>query len=403
MDIGLIIHELRVEGGGERLCVCLAEALLQRGHDVVIYTSAYDRSACFPEVCKTLRIKEIGRGVFPWIRRPLFIRGYLDMLRMAKRVDKGHDIWNPHHWPAQWGAAWLKRRLGGHVAWNCNDVPDFIQKARDRQSLKELFLAPLYWLYYLYDRRQNCAIDRTLLLSYWAESEYRALYAGETTVVRCGMDPALFTPGGQRTHIRSRFHYSDEDFVLLWLGIFMPHRRLEDAIEALSRLSARNIKVQLLLAGSNRKYPEYVKSLIKLTHTLGVQDQVIFADKVADEEIRDFYCACDAFIFPNDRQTWGLTVLEAMSCGRPVLVSRGAGVHEVLRDGETALIFSPRAPAELAEKVETLIDNPRLREEIAQNGMNCAHKYSWDFFAAQVDDICRELIDQDKSSFLCAV
>ena len=104
MNIALIMHELLVEGGGERQCVSLARALMQQGHQVTVYTSAYDRINCFQEICRDLRIVDVGRGRLPWLRKPLFIRGYLDMRRLRAVVTTRHEIWNPHHWPAAWGA-----------------------------------------------------------------------------------------------------------------------------------------------------------------------------------------------------------------------------------------------------------------------------------------------------------
>ncbi|HEV3317460.1 MAG TPA: glycosyltransferase family 4 protein [Candidatus Angelobacter sp.] len=390
MNIALIMHELLVEGGGERQCLSLASALTRQGHAVTVYTSAYDRANCFPEICKDLKVIEAGRGRLPWLRKPLFVRGYLDMLHLSGAVTAKHEIWNPHHWPAQWGAVWLKRKLGGRVIWMCNDVPNFHQQARQRKSIGFL-RAAVSWLYYVYDRAQNRKADLTLFLSNWAESEFLAIYAGRTRVVRSGADPNRFAPGGDRLKIRQRFGYRSDDFVLLWLGIFMPHRRLQDAIEAVSLLAADGAKVRLLLAGSDRSYPEYCDSLKTLAHELGVQDRITFAGKVADEEIRDFYCACDAFLFPNEQQTWGLAVLEAMACGCPVLVSQGAAVHEVLTDNENAILFPARTPKVLAHKVEQLATQPQFRQKIAQAGMALVRTtYNWERFAEKIAEICRE-------------
>jgi glycosyltransferase involved in cell wall biosynthesis len=367
---------LLVEGGGERQCVALARALAQQGHEVTLYASAYDRANCFPEICTGLTIKEVGRGWFPWLRKPVYLRGYLDMRRLAAAVDAKHEIWNPHHWPGQWGAVWLKRRRGGKVVWMCNDVPSFRQQARD-----SWLLAPLHWLQYWYDRAQNRKVDLTLFLSRWAESEFKLIYGGATRVVRSGADPARFAPGGNGGKIRARFGFASGDFVLLWLGIFMPHRRLEDAIQA----------VKLLKAGSDRSYPEYLRALKKLARHLDVEREVIFAGKVEDEEIRDFYCACDAFVFPNENQTWGLAVLEAMGCGRPVLVSRGAAVHEVLTDQENALLFPARDPSALADAAEKLAGQPELRQRIGEAGMRLVRTtYNWERFAEQIAQACRE-------------
>ena len=278
------------------------------------------------------------------------------------------------------------------MVWMCNDVPDFFQKARRPHSIKGAILAPLYWLYYFYDRRQNRRVDLTLLLSNWAESEYKNIYRGHTRVVRSGADPIRFAPGGDRNRMRTRFGFAADEFVLLWLGIFMPHRRLEDAIEAVKRVVSKGTRIRLLLAGSDRSYPEYLRSLKALADRLGLQRIVTFAGKVADEEICDFYAACDAFVFPNDQQTWGLVVLEAMACGCPVLVSQGAGVHEVLTDGDNALLFPPRNPKALAEKIEAFASQPELRRTLAQNGMQLARNtYNWDRFADQISRLCQEL------------
>ncbi len=397
MDIALIIHELLVEGGGERQCASLAQALARRGHDVTLYTSAYDRANCFPDICKDFQVRDVGRGVLGGIKRPFFVRGCLDMKRMASSIGKSHEIWNPHHWPAQWGALWLRKKRGGKVVWMCNDVPDFYHKAARPNSVKTLLLAALYWLYFLYDRAQNSQVDRAIFVSNWAEAEYKAILPGQTCVVRSGADPSRFAPGGNREAIRARYGYLQQDFVLLWLGIFMPHRRLEDAIEAVAEASGQGVNVKLLLAGSDRSYPKYVRALKQLVAARGLQDRVRFTGKVADEEIRDFYAACDAFLFPNDKQTWGLVVLEAMACGCLCIVSRGAGVHEVLSDGENAILFTPRDAKELAEKIALAANSPGLRRQTAVAGMNLAREvYTYDHYAEQVENICAELTGKNQ-------
>jgi glycosyltransferase involved in cell wall biosynthesis len=391
VDIALIMHELLVEGGGERQCVTLAQALARRGHGVTLYTSAYDRANCFAHTCRDLHVVDVGRGSLQWIKRPLFLRGWLDMRHLARAVGQKHEVWNPHHWPAQWGALWLQGRLGGKVTWMCNDVPDFLRKARRPHSLKDLLSAPLYALYYLYDREQNRRIDLTLFLSRWAEADYLTIYEGATHVVRSGADPARFRPGGDPQRIRSRFGFKDDDFVLLWLGIFMPHRRIEDALAAVAALTKRGRKVKLLLAGSDRSYPNYLASLKRRVAELAIGDAVTFTGKVAEEEIADFYAACDAFLFPNDQQTWGLVVLEAMASGCVALVSTGAGVSEVLTDGENAVLFPPRSPQILASKIESILDQPDVRRSISVRGMELVRKhYNYDRYAEQMEESFRQ-------------
>ena len=392
MKIALIMHELLVEGGGERQCLSLARALTRLGHSVTLYTSAYDPEHCFPEVCREITVKDMGRGLFPRLRKPRVLRGYLDMLSLQRKVKERHDVWNPHHWPAEWGAVRLKKKLGGVVVWMCNDVPNFHEKAQG-SPLSGFLSRLVYRLDYLYDRAQSSKIDLILFLSRWAESEFTAIYPARTQVVRSGADPQRFSPGGDRRKIRSRFGYSDQDFVVLWLGIFMPHRRLQDAIEAVGRLKRQGSNVKLLLAGSGESFPQYFASLLKLSRDLGLEREVTFAGKVPDDEMRDFYCACDTFLFPNENQTWGLAVLEAMACGCPVLVSRGAAVHEVLTDSDNALLFPARDTEALAEKITILVSQPEFRSKIAESGLRLVRShYNWETFAVQVAHIFEQQI-----------
>ena len=391
MKIALIMHELLVEGGGERQCVSLARELLRMGHDVDLYTSAYDREHCFPEVCRELKITDIGRGIFPWLSKPRVLRAYLDMLRLGKSVSQHYEVWNPHHWPAEWGALRLKNKLGGAVVWMCNDVPNFHEKMRDANSGTMSRL--IYKLDYLYDRAQAQKIDLIVFLSWWAENEFKAIYTARTRVIRSGSDPQRFRPGGNRKKIRTRFGYSDEDFVVLWLGIVMPHRRLQDAIFAINHLKRKGNNVRLLVAGSGEGFPEYFESLQKLSRELNLESEVAFAGKVPDDEMRDFYCACDAFLFPNENQTWGLAVLEAMACGCPVLVSRGAAVHEVLTDGKDALLFPARNPEALAAKIHMLMADPEQRARIADAGMQLVRtRFNWERFAEQMAAVFDQVI-----------
>lgn len=391
MKIALIMHELLVEGGGERQCVSLARELLRMGHNVDLYTCAYDRERCFPEVCRELKITDVGRGIFPWLRKPRVLRAYLDMLRLEKSVNQRYEVWNPHHWPAEWGALGLKNRLGGAVVWMCNDVPNFHEKMRDARSGRLSRL--IYRLDYLYDRAQARKIDLIVFLSRWAESEFKAIYSARTRVVRSGSDPERFRPGGDRKKVRTRFGFSDQDFVVLWLGIVMPHRRLQDAILAIHHLKRQGNNVKLLVAGSGEAFPEYFQSLQTLTRDLNLEREVTFAGKVPDDEMRDFYCACDAFLFPNENQTWGLAVLEAMACGCPVLVSRGAAVHEVLTDGQDALLFPARDPEALAAKVQMLMADPEQRARIAEAGMLLVRtRFNWERFAEQMVAVFDQVI-----------
>lgn len=399
VKIALLIHELQVQGGGERQCVALARALQSAGHDVTLYTSVY-KPACYAQTCSELKIRVTGRGWLPRMEKSAYLRRFLDMRRMLAAIDEAHDIWNPHHWPCHWAAVWLKGKLGGQVVWMCNDVPDFKQKysgARVNHSLVEQFKALLYKWMWKYDARQIRGIDRTVVLSDWTKAELSEVYQTPISVVRSGMDSGLRIPG-ESEKIRQRFGLGSTDFVVLWFGIFMPHRRLEDGIVAIARLRERGVSARLLLAGATSASPEYAAQLRSVAAELKVQDMVVFAGPVAEIEVNDYYAAADVFLFPNVNQTWGLVVIEAMAAGKPVVVSTGSGVHEVLEDHKTALKVPPYDPDAIAERLELLYRNPRLRAALADSGKNYSReRFSWERYAQEMMDVFEQALTSSRN------
>ena len=125
MRIAILIAELLVEGGGERQAVHLAAELQELGHEAVIFTTAWAAESCYPSLRRRVRVVESGRH--PLNRLPLLLparlRGLLDMRHLARSVDEGFDVLNPHAWPAHWAAVAASRRLPGAppVVWMCND------------------------------------------------------------------------------------------------------------------------------------------------------------------------------------------------------------------------------------------------------------------------------------------
>lgn len=389
-----------VQGGGERQCLALSRALSREGHEVSIYTSAYNREACYPEICAKLNVHVVGRGPLSFLSRPRFLRRFLDMHTLAKTIQEPHEIWNPHHWPAHWASVWLKQKLGGRVIWMCNDVPDMRrqqQELRNSRSYWKRLGQYVYGWLHDYDAAQIRTIDQVVVLSEWAKSELLKVYSAPVEVIRSGMDSEQLLQGN-RQKFRDKLGVASDCFLVLWFGILMPHRRLEDAIAAVGLLRNRGQNVRLLLAGSDRSFPRYLKRLKELARLAGIEDLVIFTGPLDEGEVRDAFAGCDVFLFPNEEQTWGLTVMEAMAAGCPVIVSKGSGVHEVLQDRVTALLVSPRDPAGIASKLELLLHDSELRRELAQRGQSYVlGRFSWGNYARDMLAVFEETLSAKKS------
>jgi glycosyltransferase involved in cell wall biosynthesis len=383
LKIALLIHELLVEGGTERQCVALARSLTEQGHDVALYTCAYDRERCYREICEGLDVRVAGRGRFPRLKKPEVLRRYLDMRKLASCIQEGFDVWNPHHWPPHWAALEARRRFGGVVVWMCNDVPDMYEKAQKNGGPPQSALRR-YWyrLLFGYDQRKVERLNMVTVLAEWVKQRLVAIYPSRVEVVRSGVDWQKFGAVPHEDVIRSRFGFGADVFLVLCLGILLPHRRLEDGIAAIAQLRARDHNVKLLIAGSSASSPDYFAGLQRLVREPQLKAGVVFAGGFPENELKQFYDACDVFLFANENQTWGLAVIEAMACGKPVIVSTGAGVHEVLEDAKTALLVPPRNPEAIALCIELLMRDPALRRRLGENGRNFVReRFSWNRYA----------------------
>ena len=403
LRIGVLITELLVEGGGERQAVYLARELQDMGHDVVLYTTAHDPQRCYPEVCAQLRV--VVTGGHPLARLPVpsrRLRDYLNMRHLARHLRGPFDVLNPHHWPPHWAAVGAARRSfpPPAVVWMCNDPPWHPPSLSDgspsgfrrlTSPLRRLTSRAQRW----HDLRTTADVSKIVVLSGIAKRQVDATYGADCKVVRSGVDLASLRTDdpAEPADIRREHAISSEAFLLLALGILMPHRRLEDALAGVATAVAEGHDIHFLIVGSPLQHPDYADHLRTLTNDLGLGQRVTFTGAVPDNRLPLYYRACDAFIFPNENQTWGLAVTEAMAYGKPAIVSTGATVQEILEDGKTAFLVPPRRPDAIATVLCRLIDSPELRMAVAERGrQHVLNTLSWRRYAQAMLGIFEESI-----------
>ena len=154
-------------------------------------------------------------------------------------------------------------------------------------------------------------------------------------------------------------------------------------IRALKEINKRaSKKVYLVLISSRSIFTEPTR---KLAYDLDQEKYVKFLGFLTDEELLTIYQHAIALVHPSLSEGFGLTGLEAMASGLPVIASTSGSLPEVY--AEAALYFDPHKPHELAQKMTTLLQNPKLRKSLIQSGLNQVKKYSWHKMARQTLDI----------------
>ncbi len=176
---------------------------------------------------------------------------------------------------------------------------------------------------------------------------------------------------------------------LLYIGAGDPRKNLRGLLHAYSLLSIELKEYKLVLAGKLLQ-PE-VNQIDEWIRIFSINPiKVIKTGFVSDEQLAELYKNCSLFIFPSFHEGFGLPVLEAMSCGAPVIASNRTSIPEVICN-ERAM-FDPSKPLEMKNLIEqSLLDND-FSEVLKKNAQVQSNKFSWENCAHLAIDACEKII-----------
>jgi glycosyltransferase involved in cell wall biosynthesis len=163
--------------------------------------------------------------------------------------------------------------------------------------------------------------------------------------------------------------------VILYLGGIDPRKNVPNLIRAFRQIrDSRSGKPILVIAGKiadDKQYP-LIKKTIE-TENLGAD--VVLPGFVADEDLLKLFAHTAVFMFPSLYEGFGLTPLEAMAAGVPVVSSNTSSMPEVL--GKSAILVNPESAQEMAEAALGVLNNPSIASELRASGPKRAQLFSW--------------------------
>jgi glycosyltransferase involved in cell wall biosynthesis len=287
-------------------------------------------------------------------------------IRAAERLVRGERpaIFHAFDWPWSYGVAAviLARRAGARSMFSLfGDVLPHREELQQFDSLSKPFLKPARFALRATDvvasMTGHC---RNLVL-------HVGLSPNDVLLVRVTGDMAPFHPGVDGRGIRAR-HLDGDGPVLVFVGQVRPRKGPQILVEALPAIRERHPKAHALFVGPDH---EFVPELRRVAARLGVADAVEFVGAVPDEDLPAYYAAADLFIFPTMTtiECLGLSFVQAMFVGTPVIATRIAGAPEVIRDGRDGFLVEPGDARALARRVEEVLAlPPEARKEVGRRG-----------------------------------
>ena len=343
-------------GGGARAMLDLALDLRDRGHDVITVCHDFLPSDEFEQLSRGLEVRAVRTGVATPATgyRGRFQRHLHGMKLVADLVPDDVDVINGHDWPALHAARLAGKRTGAPVIWTRNDdiewertvIPNMTASGGGRISRIPPKLA--VGLLDVHDAR---TADTIVVLSKHDAEMVRRAYGRRAEVIHPGPNRAFFDAEADRGAARRRLGVTDGEFLVLAFALLMPYRRFEDVIDAVAQVSDIP-DVRLRLVGSDHINPAYGEALQQRIRERSLEERAgLDRRSVSDSELRDLYTAADLYVFPSARQSYGLAPLEAIALRTPVVVSRGAGVHEVLEGLDGVSVVPPKSPDAIAAAI----------------------------------------------------
>ena len=297
------------------------------------------------------------------------------MLQFMQRMALRYHIVHAHFFLSGMVAQQLRDAFGipfvitfhalGRVRYLMNGVLDGYSDLRC--SIEELLM-----------RDANCVIAECEQVRDDMLQRYAA-DARRIEIVPCGFDPDELWP--VTVSARQYLGLDAEEFIILHLGRIVPQKGIDNIIRAVASLRQRHgIEVRLLIVGGDGALPDPVVTpeigrLNLLAQQLGVGPRVTFTGLRPRATLRYYYSAADVFVTTPGHASFGITPVEAMACGTPVIGAAVGGIKSTVIDRETGYLVPPRNADTLADRLAWLALHPQTAQRFGWAGMRRAYRY----------------------------
>jgi glycosyltransferase involved in cell wall biosynthesis len=218
--------------------------------------------------------------------------------------------------------------------------------------------------------------------------------------VPCGFDADEFSPE-PRAKARQALGWQPREFTVLQLGRMVPRKGIDNVVQAIGALRREyGIKAHLYVVGGNSDQPSpeatpEIGRLQGIASEQGVADNVTFVGRRGRDMLRLYYSAANVFVTTPWYEPFGITPVEAMACGIPVVGASVGGIRSTVLNGRTGYLVPPRDPSALAARLARLATDPALAERMGAAGRRRAHAhFTWASVAQRMEAVYARLAGQ---------
>ena len=372
------------DSGGQNVYVAeLARHLGAMGYRVDVFTRR--DSPLLPVVVPFdtgVRVVNLAAGPAKHVPKddlfPLMSKFRNAFYQFARREPAAYDFVHANFWMSGWVACEAKRDLGLPFAQTFHALGEIKRReqgARDtsppeRRSTEFRILEEADVVL------ATCPAEVEDLLSLYGADPARL------ALVPCGVDIKTFRPVDQK-EARAELGLPEGPTVV-YVGRLVPRKGVDTLIEAFALLP-RQLSARLVIVGGEpgAEGSAEVARLSTLAGKLEVAERVTFTGSRPQQDLYRYYGAADVAVTVPHYEPFGMTPLEAMACGVPVVGSRVGGIKTSVADGETGYLVPPKDPKSLASRLLRLLSDEALRDRLGRAGRRRIEEhYTWKRVAA---------------------
>lgn len=174
-----------------------------------------------------------------------------------------------------------------------------------------------------------------------------------------------------------------ENFIL-FVGNVKPHKNLKNLLFALDKT-----ELNLVIVGKKDGFITSDSDIFEIIEKNNLGERIFFTGYVKDTDIAAIYNLAKLFVFPSLYEGFGIPPLEAQACGCPVVCSNAASLPEVC--GDSVLYFDPHNVEDIRSKIQAVLNDENLRNELCVKGFENIKRFSWERSAKQIIEIMENL------------
>ena len=366
MKIALLVKRFTLSGGKERYVVELARSLRDLGHSVDVFA------------CKADHHLLEGMGFY---QVPIHLKfsSVLNTFSFVRETEKmlqkySYDIVHSHE------RNYTQKILTLHSF----SYLDGMEKYSFLSRIDQKYLSLRSGLYLWLERRQ---MNTPWLVSVSEEvsKDVKKHYnrSGNIVTIPPGVDLTLFNPeiiGRLRDQVRSEKKLAEDELVVLFVGSAFQRKGLDRLIPAIDK------GMSLFVVGKGDRLAKY-KRLIK---RYGLERKVSFEGIIND--VRKYYALADVVVLPSRSEAFGMSILEGMACGLPVIVSSNSGIADLINHNENGFVMYEDSDISV---LLNLLRSQKERLRIGKCARKSAEAYSWTRVGIAHEKFYRQVLSQE--------